>query len=150
MNLLNNSKLLLVMILIGYLIYMISEFNLLYSDYIAALERLNINNLPQVIREITQLQHMYTILPEQDEPLTPLSINIVYYTHVIINYKYFLYHHNSMAELQNMVEQNPILASKLTNVIKQDIINSLPESNLLITDIFVKQAIKLADPFSHL
>jgi hypothetical protein len=69
---------------------MISEFNLLYSDYIHALERLNINSLPQVISEITQLQHMYNILPEHDEQLTPLSIKIVYHTHGIIDNFYLV------------------------------------------------------------
>ncbi len=52
-----------------------------------------------------------------------------------------------MGELHNIMEQNPLLASKLSNVIKQDIINSHHETNLLITDIFVKHAMTLAAPF---
>jgi len=126
---------------------MISKLDILYSNYISALDSFGRNNLPQMIREITQLQHMYTILPEHDEPLTSQAIYRVYSTHRIIDYKYFLYNNNSMEELHNMMEQNPLLASKISNVIKQDIINNHHETNLLISDIFAKRAITLGAPF---
>jgi alpha-glucuronidase len=135
------------MIISSYFIYMMSEFNLLYSNYMNTLDSFGRHNLPQMIREITQLQQMYTILPEPDVALTDQSIYRVYSTHGIIDYKYFLYHHNSMGELHNMMEDNPLLASVISNAIKQNIINNHHESNLLITDIFVKHAITLAAPF---
>src|SRR6266436_1441872 len=147
MSILNNNKLLIVMIISSYFIYMMSEFNLLYSNYMNTLDSFGRHNLPQMIREITQLQQMYTILPEHDVALTDQSIYRVYSTHGIIDYKYFLYHHNSMGELHNMMEDNPLLASEISNAIKQNIINNHQESNLLITDIFVKHAITLAAPF---
>ena len=133
--------------LISYFVYMVSEFGYLYIDYLDQVEIHAKANIESMLEHLMRLHEMYTILPEHAQPLRAETVQLVYRINAIPNFHDFLYDHENLSGIHNVMKQDINFASKMANVVKQDIINTYQAEDLVKTNEFINKGIKLATPF---
>jgi hypothetical protein len=114
--------------------------------YLTAVEVYSKESCESMIKHILHLQDMYTILPEHAKTLKTDAITSVYQLNGITNFHDFLYKPENMIDIHNIMKHNSEFASQMANVVKQDIINTHQDINILQTNEFINKGIKLATP----
>lgn len=120
---------------------------LLYLDYLNYAEILAKSNIDEMTNHLIKLQEMYTILPEHVRDLQPDSVSSLYELNGITNFNEFLYSPERSERIHIIMRQNSDIASQVSNVVKQDIINVYQGNHIEKTNEFLLQGVRLATPF---
>lgn len=127
-----------------YFVYMMAEMGYLYLDYLNYAEILGKDHLEVMSKHLIKLQEMYTILPEHAQPLRPESVTTIYESYGISNYHEFLYNPERMSSLHEIMQQNSQFASRLSNVVRQDILNVHQAQDRALFNDFIQQGKNIA------
>lgn len=80
-------------------------------------------------QHISNLQEMYPILPGHDNSLTTESVDSIYKLYGIQNYHQFLYTPENIEYVHVSLRNDSQFASRMSNVVKEDIVNEYKTFN---------------------
>jgi len=140
-------KFILILFTCFYAVLLCLVYYFLFKGYQSTIEFINTNKLTELNRDIVTLLYSHPLHESSFRYHSPSLIHNVYKIYGITNYQDFIHSSSQeMVSLHNILDSNPVVGSKFSSLVLQDMIRDHSEVMVDVTYKLLKTVFKLSLP----